>query len=83
VTSVTFDLKFLKATPAKAGTRAAVASDFYLRPTQYNEAMVSSVKTIQGPQDVELELNIKIFHSGLFAGSSKALIFLHVTENEF
>lgn len=83
VTTVQFHLKMLSSRSNVPGIPLAIRENFHLRRTAYNEAMVSLTKSLQGPQDIELELEVKLYHGGLFGGSSKALLFLYVTEYEF
>jgi len=83
VTTVHFDLNLLRATIGKYGVPEATREDFHLRRTAYNEAMISLVKSLQGPQDIELELEVKLYHNGLYGGSSKALLFIYVSEYEY
>lgn len=82
VTTVQFNLEF-KSARAPAGITPATRDFFHLRRTAYNEAMVSLIKSIQGPQEIELELILKMFHNGKFAGNAVAKIFIFVTEHKF
>ncbi|CAL1286688.1 unnamed protein product [Larinioides sclopetarius] len=81
-TTVQFSLD-LKDARAPQGTAPVTKDYFHLRRTNYNEAMVSLIKTIKGPQEIELDLIMKIYHNGLFGGTAIAKIFVFVTEHEF
>ncbi|GIY41156.1 uncharacterized protein CEXT_747461 [Caerostris extrusa] len=81
-TTVHFTLE-LREARAPPGTSPTTQDYFRLRRTNYNEAMVSLARTIQGPQEIELDLIMKIYQNGLFAGSAVAKIFIFVTEHEF
>ncbi|GFY38322.1 uncharacterized protein TNIN_270692 [Trichonephila inaurata madagascariensis] len=81
-TTVQFSLE-LKDARAPQGTPPATKEFFHLRRTNYNEAMISLIKTIQGPQEIELDLIMKIYHNGLFGGTAVAKIYIFVTEYEF
>jgi fibulin 1/2 len=83
VTTVQFDLKLINSRIGKYGIPSSTRDDFHLRRTAYNEAMVSLVKSLQGPQDIELELEVKLYHNGLFGGSSKAFLFIYVSQYEY
>lgn len=83
VTTVQFDLKLISSTTTKYGLKVADKNDFHLRRTAYNEAMISLVKPIEGPQEVQLELEVKLYHGGLFGGTSKAILYIFVSEYEF
>lgn len=79
-----FDLRLVSATSDRLAPEVLASRNvFGLRTTAINEAMISAVRTIPGPQDIQLELVVRIFASGQFGGTSKALIFVHVSENEF
>ena len=62
----------------------ATESYFSLKRPYPNQAILVMTKSLQGPQDVELEFSMEIFHpNGLFAGSAVAKIFIIVTQYEF
>ncbi|XP_055933014.1 fibulin-1-like isoform X2 [Argiope bruennichi] len=81
-TTVQFSLE-LKDARAPQGTPPVTKDYFHLRRTNYNEAMVSLIKTIKGPQEIELDLIMKIYHNGLFGGTAMAKLYIFVTEHEF
>ncbi|XP_022256499.1 fibulin-1-like, partial [Limulus polyphemus] len=54
-----------------------------LRQSSQNKAVLMLVKSIQGPQEIELQLKMKMYHSGLFSGTAVARIFIHVSRYEF
>lgn len=56
---------------------------FRLRRTSYNQAIISLVQTIQGPQQVELKLTMDMHHNGVFGGTVVAKIFIIVSEYDF
>lgn len=78
-----FDLKMLSAVDPRTGESRVVRDFFYLKHFRDNEAVVSLLREIEGPQDVELELEMKIFTNGQYSGTAVAKIFLFVTKNEF
>ncbi len=80
VTTVQFDFKLTSVRIGAHGITPATKDNFHLRRTAFNEAMVSLIKPIQGPQDIELELEVKLYHGGLYGGSSKALLFIYVSQ---
>ncbi|KAH6928515.1 hypothetical protein HPB50_016852 [Hyalomma asiaticum] len=65
------------------GVEVATREHFFLRNTGFNEAMVSIVRPLQGPQDIQLELRTSIYHHGQYSGSALAKIIIYVTEHEF
>ncbi|XP_021966879.1 fibulin-1 [Folsomia candida] len=73
----------VKSTRSPNGVPAAGRNHFLLRrPTPY-QAVVALAKPIEGPQDIELELKMEVFHRGSFAGSAVAQILIVVTTYEF
>ena len=78
-----FDLRLLSAKDPLTGDSRVTRDFFYLKHFRDNEAVVSLLRQIDGPQDVELELEMKIFTNGRYSGTAVAKIFLYVTKNEF
>lgn len=83
--TVHFDLELSEARASSRvkGVEVATRDHFYFRRTGFNEAMVALVRPLQGPQDIQLQLKMKIFQHGLYAGNAVAKIFIYVTENDF
>jgi fibulin 1/2 len=48
-----------------------------------NEVLLNLVKTLHGPQDIELDLSMTVFRDGRPSGSNVAKIFLIVSEHPF
>lgn len=48
-----------------------------------NEVLLNLVKSIEGPQDIELELSMVVFKDGQPVGSNIARLFLMVSAYEF
>ena len=83
VTTVQFEFKLNSVRPGKYGVAAATRDHFQLRRVAFNEAMVSLIKPIEGPQDIELELEVKLYHGNYYGGSSKAILYVYVSEYIF
>ncbi|XP_029851567.2 fibulin-1 isoform X2 [Ixodes scapularis] len=83
--TVHFELEVIEATASSRahGVEVATKNHFHMRRTGFNEAMVALVRPLQGPQDIQLQLQMKIYQHGLYAGNAVAKIFIFVTENEF
>jgi len=77
-----FDLHLLSAKDPETG-ESRVTRDFFYLELFYNKGVVTLQRQIQGPQDVELELEMKIFTNGRYSSSAVAKIFLYFTKNEF
>lgn len=45
-----------------------------------NEVLLSLVRTMEGPQDIELELSMTVYRNGQPAGTNVAKIFIIVSE---
>lgn len=56
---------------------------FRLRTQEWNQAVISLVRPIPGPQELELQLTMKMYHNGIFGGIGVAKLFIHVSEFEF
>uniref|UniRef100_A0A1B0CWY4 Putative latent-transforming growth factor beta-binding protein 4 n=1 Tax=Lutzomyia longipalpis TaxID=7200 RepID=A0A1B0CWY4_LUTLO len=67
---------------APAGIQPATDGSFSLRK-MHNEALLSLVEALQGPQDVELELSMTVYKDHLPGGSNIAKIFIFVSEYTF
>lgn len=76
-----FDLQ-LKSARASSGVAPAARSYFLLRRPSQSSAVVALAKPILGPQDVELELRMDVYHRGNYAGSAVAQILIVVTRSE-
>lgn len=48
-----------------------------------NEARLSLMESIEGPQDIELEMSMTVFRDGQPGGTNVAKIFIFVSEYEF
>lgn len=48
-----------------------------------NEARLSLMESLEGPQDVELEMSMTVFRDGQPAGKNVAKIFIFVSEYQF
>lgn len=58
---------------------------FYLFSMQkmHNEALLSLMQTLEGPQDIELELSMTVFKDGQPAGTNVAKLYIIVSEYTF
>ena len=81
-TTVRFDLRLVEAR-APGGVARATDHYFQLRRLQSNQAVVSLVRSIEGPQEIELELTMDVYHGATFTGKAVAKLFVFVTKYEF
>jgi len=63
--------------------RAATREDFYLRRSKDNEVKIAILKPLQGPQDIELEIEAKMYKNGLQIGRNVATVMLFISEYEY
>ena len=80
--TVQFALEF-SGVRAPGGVEAADRAAFNLRRSSHNQAVLSLAKSIVGPQEVELLLNMDMYQSGVFSGVAVVKIFIYVTQYEF
>lgn len=76
-----FDLE-LKSARAPSGIPPATRPYFLLRRPTQSSAVIALAKSIVGPQDIELELRMEVYHRGNYAGSAVAQILIVVTKSE-
>lgn len=81
-TTVQFELE-LEDTSAPANVEPVTREYFQLRRTAYNQAVISLVKSIIGPQEIQLSLNMQLYQQGRFSGSAVAKLLVYVSEHTF
>lgn len=65
------------------GLPRVTESFFTLRHPSPSDAVLCLSRSIPGPQEIELELSMEIYHGEAFAGSAVAKLFIYVTQYEF
>ncbi|XP_046406118.1 fibulin-1-like isoform X2 [Ischnura elegans] len=68
---------------AEPGISRASKEFFKLRRTAQNQAVISLVRPILGPQEIELQLSMEVYHEGIIGGSFVAKIYIYVSRYEF
>ncbi|KPJ12574.1 Fibulin-7 [Papilio machaon] len=48
-----------------------------------NQGVITLVKSLEGPQSIELELSMELYNRGQFAGIAVAKLYIYVSEYEF
>ncbi|KAG7174672.1 Fibrillin-2-like 3, partial [Homarus americanus] len=81
-TTVQFELE-LESSRAPVGVEAATREFFYLKRTSFNQAVISLVKPISGPQEIQLALNMQLYQKGKYGGSAVAKLLVYVSEYDF
>ncbi|XP_055626577.1 fibrillin-1 isoform X4 [Toxorhynchites rutilus septentrionalis] len=79
--AIDFDLKLVNV-DAPSTVRPADQRYFSLNKLS-NEVLLNLVKSIEGPQDIELELSMTVFKDGRPFGSNIAKLFLMISAHEF
>ncbi len=80
--TVTFSLE-LKSVVAAAGVPKATADYFYLNRVSWNAVTVSLLKSIVGPQDIELNLLMHVRVNGVSVGFNVSKLFIFVSKYDF
>lgn len=83
VNGIRFNLTVVKVKTATRNLKPASMEDFLLRRTDYNRVIVSLLNPIQGPQDIQLQLTVSLYHQGEPSGSSIAILNIIVSEYTF
>ena len=68
---------------APAGVDMVDQNVFNLRRSSHNQAVLGLAKTIIGPQEIELLLNMEMYQNGVFSGIAVVKIFIYVTQYDF
>lgn len=82
-TTVRFQLKLVSARPGARSVARVTDAYFQLRRLQSNQAVVSLVRSVEGPQEIELELTMDLYQGARFSGKAVAKLFVFVTQYEF
>lgn len=68
---------------APPGVARATESCFALKRPAPSQAVLVLTRMIPGPQEIELDLSMEIYHDSTFIGSAIAKIFIFVSQYEF
>lgn len=82
VSSISFFLE-LKSVTAPFGVDKVTIDYFHLNQTSSNSVTVLLVKSIIGPQDIELNLIMHIHVDGVYSGFTVSKLFIYVSQYEF
>ncbi|XP_076668059.1 uncharacterized protein LOC143368830 isoform X1 [Andrena cerasifolii] len=80
--AIQFSMAFLEAR-APPGVQRATESCFALRRPEPTQAVLVMTRSIPGPQEIELDLSMEVYHNAIFAGSAVAKILIFVSQYEF
>lgn len=68
---------------ALPGIARATESCFALRRLAQSQVILVLTRSIPGPQEIELDLSMEVYHGSRFVGSAVAKIFIFVSQYEF
>ncbi|XP_011333166.1 fibrillin-1-like isoform X3 [Ooceraea biroi] len=68
---------------ALPGVARATESCFALKRPTPSQVILVLTRSIPGPQDIELDLSMEVYHGSRFVGSAVAKIFIFVSQYEF
>lgn len=80
---VDFKLRLVSVKSPRPGVRPANRDDFDMRRTKDNEVRLAVLSSLEGPQDIELEIEAKMYKNGLQIGKNLAIITVFISEYEF
>jgi hypothetical protein len=85
-----FDLKLISAEDPQTGQQRVNRSHFNVNQLRDNEAVIQLLNEIEGPQDIELQLDMNIYsrefrqnEEEVFFGTAVAKIFIFVTGEDW
>lgn len=78
-----FKMRLVTVKSPKASVRPAQKSDFDMRRTKDNEVRLAILSPLEGPQDIELEIEAKMYKNGLQIGKNIAIVTVFISEYEF
>ena len=67
---------------SQPGVRAVSKSSFRLK-TGLHQATLALAESVQGPQEIELELLMEMYYLSRYTGSALAKLYIYVTPYEF
>lgn len=78
-----FKYRMVSVKSPRAGVRPARKEDFEMRRTKENEIRLAVLSSLEGPQDIEIEIEAKMFKNGLQIGKNIAIVMVYISEYEF
>jgi fibulin 1/2 len=85
-----FDLKLISAADPRTGAQRVTRSHFNINQLRDNEAVIQLTEEVEGPQDIELQLDMNIYsrefqqnNEEVFFGTAVARIYIYVTRDDW
>ncbi|KAL7646898.1 UNVERIFIED_CONTAM: hypothetical protein RMT77_002155 [Armadillidium vulgare] len=82
-TNVQFDLEMESATVGREGITPASKDYFLLNRTAFNQVVLTLIRSLEGPQEIQLSLNMRLYHNGYYEGSAVAKLLIFVSQYDF
>ncbi|XP_047735450.1 fibrillin-1 isoform X2 [Hyalella azteca] len=73
----------LESVRSPTGIQPAVRDSFTLRRTSINQAVISLQQQLEGPQEIQLALSMKLYHGSEYSGSAVAKLLILISEYDF
>ncbi len=80
---VDFKLRLVTVKSPRAAVQPARKEDFTMKRTRDNEVRLAILSPLEGPQDIELEIEAKMYKNGLQIGKNLAIVTVFISEYEF
>lgn len=80
---VDFKMRLVSVKSPKAQVRPARKEDFAMHRTKDNEIRLAILTPLEGPQDIELEVEARMYKNGLQIGKNMAIVTVFISEYEF
>ncbi|CAG2100466.1 unnamed protein product [Medioppia subpectinata] len=78
-----FGLRMISVKSPNLHVRSATREDFYLKRSKDNEVKIALLNPLEGPQDIELEIEAKMYKNGIQIGRNIATVMLFISEFEY
>lgn len=80
---VDFKMRLVSVKSPKSQVRPARKEDFAMHRTKDNEIRLAILAPLEGPQDIELEVEARMYKNGLQIGKNMAIVTVFISEYEF
>ena len=80
---VDFKMRLVSVKSPRQHVAPAQKSDFEMRRTKDNEIRLAILSSLSGPQDIELEVEAKMYKNGVQIGKNLAIVSVFISEYDF
>lgn len=78
-----FKMRLVTVKSPRQTVRPATSGDFAMHRTKDNEIRLAILSALEGPQDIELEVEARMYKNGLQIGKNIAIVTVFISEYEF